>query len=438
MIHLIGIKGAGMASLAAILQDLGYEVQGSDLPRHFFTEETLRQRNIPVFDFDPKNIAGPLTVIIGNAFHDDFPEVAAALASPLAECYRYHDYVGKLMCDFQSFSVAGSHGKTTTATMLSDMLMADAPCAYLIGDGNGKVETGAKRLVVESCEFRRHFLSYYPDYAIFTNVELDHVDYYKSREDYYRAYEEFAENVKRKIVLYGDDPEVRALKIDKDKTVYYGEEPGNDIQAYEVIQYNDKAEFKVKAYGRFYGSYRLPLVGKHMLANALACIGIGYLLGMDSDISQQGLSTFKGARRRYVVEEQGDNVFIDDYAHHPTEVDMTIKATKLRYPNKKIVAVFKPHRASRLVRFIDEYENALRQADYCGVCEFTSIDDFDDGTEISVSYLTKRIPDCRIFRETAEDVNYLAGLAPAVFLFMSSKDIYDFATALKTELSNRQ
>lgn len=436
MIHLIGIKGTGMASLACILADLDYNVQGSDLSRHFFTEEPLIERGIEIFEFDPLNIKDDMTVIIGNAFHDGFPEVKAALDNSKVKCYRYHNFLGELMQNYQSISVAGSHGKTTTTTMLSTMLNEDSPCGYLIGDGTGALSKESLRFVVESCEFRRHFLSYFPDYAIITNAELDHVDYFKSVEDYHYAYEEFALNIKNKIALYGDDAETKALNIASEKAIYYGEEDFNDVQALSIKQSSSRIEFDVLVYKEPFGSFNLPLVGKHMLANALACITIGYLLGLSAKTMQDGLSKFKGAKRRFVIEEIGDNVFIDDYAHHSTEVNMTIQAAKTRYPDKKIVAVFKPHRASRLVRFLDAYINALRQADFSGVCEFTSIDDFDDGTEVSVSYLTEKVPGCKVFNETDEDADYLASLNPAVYLFMSSKDIYDFASAVKMRVIN--
>ncbi len=434
MIHFIGIKGTGMAALACILKDLNYEVQGSDLSNHFFTEEPLINRNIPIMNFDKNNIQDGMTVIIGNAFHDDFPEVEAALANPRVKASRYHQYLGELMKNYHSIAVSGSHGKTTTATMLSNMLAASGPCGYLIGDGSGAMPKAAKHFVVEACEFRRHFLQYYPDYAIITNAELDHVDYFKDAADYHLAYEQFADNVRFKVALFGDDPETKALKIEAGKAVYYGCNRENDIQAVNLQQFHDHCEFDVLAFKQFFGHFSLPIVGEHLLADALACITIGYLQNIGAEKIQEGLAQFRGAKRRYVVADYGDNVFIDDYAHHSTEVAMTIKATKMRYPAKRIVAIFKPHRASRLLRFLPQYIEALKQADYSGVCEFTSIDDFDDGTEASVAVLTKEVPGCRLFREEPEDVAYLASLAPAVFLFMSSKDIYDFAAAVKKAL----
>lgn len=437
MIFFIGIKGTGMAALACMLKDLGNEVAGSDLSRHFFTQDQLELKNIPIHDFASTNILDNMTVIIGNAFDDDFCEVATALANPTIKSYRYHQYLGKLLENYQSYAVAGSHGKTTTTAMLSTMFNHFEDCGYLIGDGTGYLPPQAKRLVIEACEFRRHFLSYYPDFAIITNVEIDHVDYFNNEQDYRHAFEEFAMNVKNKVIMFGDDGEVRKLAISENKKFYFGFEIDNDLYAFNIDQQASQVDFDVKINNQYFGHFQLPLVGKHLVADTLACIAMGWLSGMSAANIQKGLSDFQGAKRRYVISTIGENIFIDDYAHHPTEIKVTINATKTRYPNHKIVAIFKPHRASRLVSFVQAFEDALKLADVSGVCEFTSIDDFDDTTVTSVDYLTKRIPGCRVFVESFEDAKYLASLAPAVFLFMSSKDIYGFADLVKECLINR-
>ena len=186
MYYFIGIKGTGMASLACILYDLGYEVCGSDQPKHFFTEDELVKRGIRIYDFDPANIKEEYTVIIGNAFLEDFPEVIAA--RKLCKCYRYHEFLGELMKDYVGVSICGSHGKTTTTTIAKTVLSRFEKTGYLIGDGEGFMEKDSHYLTVESCEFRRHFLAYHPQYAIITNIEIDHVDYFKDEIDYFISY----------------------------------------------------------------------------------------------------------------------------------------------------------------------------------------------------------------------------------------------------------
>ena len=173
MYYFIGIKGTGMASLAVMLHDLGHEVCGSDLEKHFFTEDELVRRGITILPFDPDNIKAEYTVIIGNAFLEDFPEVIRA--RELCKCYRYHEFLGELMKDYKSISICGSHGKTTTTTLTKTVFSAFKNTGYLIGDGEGFLTEDSEYLCVESDEFRRHFLAYHPMYAIITNIEMGSV-----------------------------------------------------------------------------------------------------------------------------------------------------------------------------------------------------------------------------------------------------------------------
>lgn len=431
MFYFIGIKGTGMSALACILHDLGNEVAGSDLDKHFFTEEPLRQRNIRIDDFNPDNISDNMTVIIGNAFLEDFPQVVKARNNKTCTCYRYHEYLGEFMEGYNTICVAGSHGKTTTTGMLASMLNNSFPSGYLIGDGSGYVNSDTQYLCVEACEYRRHFLAYRPDYAIITNVEIDHVDYFKSEEDYARAYEEFSENVKKALVIYGDDSNTRNLKIAKEH-YWYGLDPNNDdFYALNIKETSINMEFDVYFRQEFIYHFNLPFVGRHLLWNALGVIAIGVLEGLSGEKIEEGLSLFKGVKRRFVIEHHGDNVFVDDYAHHPTEVKITIEAAKKRFPDKKIVAIFKPHRVSRVYYFAKQFADALALADVVYLCDFTSIDDKEEGIDIDISYLQNLIPNSNILPENDEGAKLLAGEGPCCYLFMSSKDIYHLSDLVK-------
>ena len=426
----IGIKGTGMASLAAILHDLGYEVAGSDLEKHFFTEEGLIERNIPIYPFSKNNIKDGMTVIIGNAFGDDFEEAAQALNNPNVTCYRYHVFLGKLIENYNSICIAGSHGKTTTTGMMSAMLSHEKPTAFLIGDGTGKVSKDSEYFVLEACEYRRHFLAYHPNYAVITNVEIDHVDYFKSEEDYGRAYEEFASQVSKKIIIFGDDNQARALKL-PENVIWYGVGENNDVRAINIEETSTNMTFDVLYKQEVFGHFILPFVGTHLLWNSLAVITLGILEGIESEKIENGLASFTGVKRRFVIEEHGDSIYVDDYAHHPTEVGVTLDSVRKRYPDRKIVAVFKPHRVSRVQYFAQQFADALSKADVVGVCDFTSIDDFEDGIDIDITYLTDRIENSYIFTETDDEARFLASLTPCVYVFMSSKDIYPFMEKVK-------
>ena len=432
MYYFIGIKGTGMASLAIMLNDLGYKVCGSDLDKHFFTQDNLEKRNIEILSFNKDNIKDNMTVIIGNAFDEEFIEVKQARNNTTCKTYRYHEFVGEFMKNYKSISVCGSHGKTTTTGMLSSMLQSKYNTGYLIGDGTGYIDNKSELFVLESCEFRRHFLAYYPDYAIITNIEIDHVDYFKDEKDYLNAYIEFSNNVKKALFVFGDDEKTRQFKTNK-KHYFYGLNDNNDLIAKNLIEYSDHMEFDVYFLDKFYGHYDLPFVGSHMLFNALGCIGIGILMDMDYKDIQEGLHDFKGVKRRYVVSEYKDNIFVDDYAHHPTEIAVTINATKKRYPNKEIVAIFKPHRVGRVYYFKEQFAKALSLADHVYLCDFTSIDDKEEGIDIDINYLKDEIKNSYVLSEDEQGAKLLAQYHNVVYLFMSSKDIYHLADLVKKQ-----
>ena len=437
MIYFIGIKGTGMAALACILHDLGYEVSGSDLEKHFFTEIPLIERGIQIIPFDTEPVPDNAIVIIGNAFDEDFNEVAEARRNSTCQCFRYHEYLGQFMKNYTSFCVAGSHGKTTTTGMLASMLNYTEPTGYLIGDGTGVIDSESTQLVVEACEFRRHFLAYDPEYAIITNIEIDHVDYFKDKDDYRMAYEQFSEHVKKSLVVFGDDEEIRRCHF-VCPYVTYGVNEGNDYRAVCIEESQVDMQFDVEVKGKKVYRFRLPFVGSHLLWNSLAVITVGLLRGIPCAEIEAGLQQFGGVKRRYVIETFGDNIFIDDYAHHPTEVSVTLDSTRQRYPNHKLIAIFKPHRASRVHYFRDEFAVALKKADEVMLCDFTSIDDHSDGIDIDIRYLQDVIEDSVVLSEDDKGAELLASYAPAVYLFMSSKDIYHLSDKVKYFLSKKE
>ncbi len=418
-----------MAALACMLKESGQLVEGSDLTKHFFTEEQLHDLQIPVHPFGVLPPEGS-TVIIGNAFKDDHPDVAAVKANPSLTIYRYHEYVGELTRRYTTIALTGSHGKTTTTTMMAAILSAYAPTAYLIGDGHGHLSADSRYLAIEADEYRRFFLAYFPKYAVVTNVDLDHVDYYKDEADYRSAYEAFANNVSSTLVLFGDDPEVRKLKLTKPH-LYYGIEPHNDVVAEILEEKPTFTRFNLVFKGNNLGEIRLPFSGRHLVWNALGTITVAVLEGIPISVIQEGIARFKGAARRFVVEDYGANVYIDDYAHHPTEVSVTIDAARLRYPHHKLVAIFKPHRVSRVYRFAKEFAVALDKADAVYLCDFTAIDDKEPGIDIDINYLKDRSSKAVVVTEDETGARTLAQEAPAVYLFMSSKDIYVLSDALK-------
>lgn len=429
--HFIGIKGTGMAALACILHDQNVEVTGSDIPKYIFTQDGLVERNIPFTTFDAKNIKDGDTVIVGLAFDKNHPEVKAAYENETCQVYRYNEYLGKLLEDYTSICVAGTHGKSTTTGLISNVLKLQNQTAYLIGDGHGAMPEEAKNFVLESCEFKRHFLAYHPDYAIITNVELDHIDYYKDMDDYVLAFQQFAHQIKKGAVIFGDDSHLKTLDY-KVPFVTYGMEDGNDYQAKNREQGDFGMKFDVFYKGKFLSHVELPEVGDPFMQDALGTFALAHMMGMDPKDIVYGLQGYKGIARRFVIEEVKDSVLIDDYAHHPTAIRYMIDSARKKYPGKKVVALYKPDRYSRLQAFLKDFASAMNTADKVCLCDFPKNAVREDETiTVTIQDLMDLCPGASLLDIDDASAEYLNTLTPAVFVFMSSKDIYLLKDKLK-------
>ncbi len=421
MYYFIGIKGTGMSALASLLHDLGYEVKGSDVERHFFTEKGLIERNIEILPYNEDNIQKDMTIIRGNAIKDDHPELIRAEVKGL-KIYKYEEMVGKLTKMFKTITVAGCHGKTTTSSMLHHVLNNIDGSNCLIGDGTGFANKDNKYFVLEACEYKRHFLSYHPYYAIITNIELDHVDYYKDMDDLISAYKDYANNAEKMVIACGDDQYTHSLDINK-PIFYYGLDEDNDIIAKNVEYTDSGVTFDVFVEDNYYGHFDLPLFGKHMLLNSLAVIGICYYERIEAKEVGKILKTFKGARRRFSETIVEDNIVVDDYAHHPTELKYTIKSAKQKYPDKKIVAVWGPHTYSRTAAFKDEYIEVLKDVDKAYIMDIYGAREKEEDFNIKSEDIIKEIPNAEKIKD---DLKSLLKHHNSVILFMSPNDLTEF------------
>lgn len=423
MYYFIGIKGSGMASLALILHDLGYEVAGSDIDKYIFIEEDLRKNGIPIYSFDKENIKDGYHVIIGNAFDESNEEVKAAKENPNVITHTYYDFLGHLMNQYVSIGIAGTHGKTTTTGMAYHLFEEFDKTSVLIGDGTGHAVNDSKYFIAETCEYKDHFLHYYPNYIIINNIELDHVDYFKSMDQYTQSFENYANQAKDTVIVWGDDSYLNKLNYQK-RVIKFGLKDHNDVIAKNIITSDKGLSFDVYIHRELFGHFNLPFFGMHMLYNSLAVLTLGYLEGMEAEYIERRLSTFEGVKRRYTVKEVGDCVYVDDYAHHPTAVKFVIEATRTRYPGKQIVALFKPDRFSRILRFAKEFAEAMDLADYPYLCHFPENAVKEEGIDIDITEIGQYIPRAQIIDEDEEAARLLAQYDNVVYLFMSSKDIY--------------
>ena len=430
--HFVGIKGSGMSALALILHEEGYKVQGSDIAKYFFTQQSLEENNIPIFEFSADNITEGLTIIAGNAFPDEHEEIVRAkeLGLPVI---RYHDFIGEKIQDHISVAVTGSHGKTTTTGLLSHVVSHIDDTSYLIGDGTGHGVEDAEYFVLEACEYRRHFLAYKADYAIITNVDFDHPDYYKSIDDVAEAFDTFALQTKKRVIACGDDKLLRELKSDVPVT-YYGLEDGNNVQAKNIKKDTEGSSFDVYIDGQFHHHFFIPAYGDHNIQNALSVIAFAHHENLDTDKVAENLESFKGVKRRFSQKEISDTVIIDDYAHHPAEIKATIDAARQKYPNREIVAVFQPHTFSRTVALLSEFGETLGEADVVYLCEiFTSAREKEGDV---------RIEDLFDKTKNAKDILNLDDISPLldhkgdVVIFMGAGDIQKFEQAFQKLLTD--
>ena len=396
--HFVGIKGSGMSSLAQIMHDLGHEVQGSDIEKYVFTEVALRNKGIKILPFDVENIKEGMVVIQGNAFSDNHEEIVKAHELKL-DVIKYHDFLGHVINQYTSVAVTGAHGKTSTTGLLSHVMNGDKKTSFLIGDGTGMGLPGSDYFAFEACEYRRHFLSYHPDYAIMTNIDFDHPDYFKNIEDVYDAFQDMAHNVKKAIIAWGDDDYLRKLEADV-PIYYYGFKETDDIYA-KNIQITEKGtQFDVYTNGEFYDQFLSPQFGDHNILNALSVIAISYLEKMNVDNIKDALVTFGGVKRRFNETKVSNQVLVDDYAHHPREISATIESARKKYPQKEVVAVFQPHTFSRTQAFLDEFASSLSKADRVFLCEiFGSIR--ENTGELTIQDLIERIDGSSLINENS-------------------------------------
>ena len=431
--HFIGIKGSGMSSLAQIAYDMGHEVQGSDEETYFFTQEKLEQRNIPMYGYNVENIKEGFEVILGNAFDETHIEYRAAKELGL-KIYTYSQFLGKLLDEIPSIAVTGAHGKTTTSTMVSNIFKHNFVTSYLIGDGTGHGEKNSDYIIAEACEYYRHFLAYHPNYAIVTNIDFDHPDYFNDEHDMFDAFQSFVNQVKDTVVICGDDHLASQLKPSTAKVVTYGFNEGNDYQIKNVKTTSENSEFDVYRNSELLGTFTMAVFGLHDISNATSAIALADICGLSTDEIQQSLGSYHHAERRFTEYKVGTNVVVDDYAHHPSEIKATIDSARRKYSDKQIIAIFQPHTYTRTAKFLNEFAESLLTADKVFLCPiFASVREKEK--IVGIEDLQKVTPGSEIIygEENFDKLNF----DNSVILFMGAGNINKLCNKFVEQNSNK-
>lgn len=429
--YFVGIKGTGMASLARLLHDQGNTVLGSDIDKETFTQRPLEEAGISVLSFNPGNLRDGMIVIQGNAFGDDQPEIKRAHQMGL-EVLSYPEAVEQQVQRFTSIGIAGAHGKTSTTALLSHTMHKVAKTNYLIGDGVGHGEPDARFFVFEADEYRDHFLAYHPDYAIMTNIDFDHPDYFKDINDVRQSFEQFGSQVKKAVFAWGDDDNLRQLHLAV-PIYYYGTGDNDDFRAVNIKRTSQGSTYDAYFRDQKLGTFTIHLYGQHSILNSLAVIAVAYMEHEDLDQIQQELAQFSGVKRRFCETDIADMKIIDDYAHHPSEIKATLDAARQKFPDKEIVAVFQPHTYSRLAAYLQEFGKVLSAADDVFVTPiFGSIREHSG--KVSRRDLEALIPGSHDI--DMKSLSQLFEFHNAVVIFMGAGDIEKFEDAYKKMLEN--
>ncbi len=418
--YCIGIKGTGMSTLAQILCDLGNEVSGYDDAKDYkFTQKGLDDRNIKIYYDNNHEIDKDTIVTYSVAFKEDHPEMQRVKKLGLT-IKKYNEIMQDVIKEFKTIGVSGTHGKTSTCSMIRHILEETIGCNYFIGAGDGKVSRDNEYYVVESDEFNRHFTAYHPTYSIITNIEKEHMECYKDIDDIRNTFEIFANQTKELVIANGDNEETRKINYNT-KVLFYGFNENNDVVIKNLELKEDGSIFDVYINNELYGNFDIPLFGKHMVANATSAITFCKEIGLSYEQIHRALETFVNAKRRMETEVVGTTTIIDDYAHHPTEIKVTLEGVKQKYPNSKIVVVFRPNTYSRTKDFTNEFIDALQVADKVYMTEVSANrEKQEDYPGVSSHLIIDKIPNGEMVEE--ETIDKLLKEKGNVVVFMGCAD----------------
>jgi len=371
-IHFVGIGGIGMSGIAEVLLNLGYTVSGSDLADSEVTRRLVRLGVRYSTGHQAKNVERADVVVVSSAVTADNVEVLAAKAHKIPVIPRA-EMLAELMRMKYGVAVAGSHGKTTTTSLIASVLAQGGldPTLVIGGrlnslGGNAKLGQG-QFMVAEADESDGSFLKLTPMVAVVTTIDREHLDFYRSLTEIQKAFEEFL----NKVPFYGfcvvcaDEPNIRAILPSLSKKVFtYGLQGDVDYSAHEVQSQGFGSTFLAKRHGKVLGPVVLNIPGLHNVANALAAIATGVELDLPFACIQEGLRAFSGIHRRFEVKGQARGItVVDDYGHHPTEIDATLHTARLVWPEHRLVVIFQPHRYSRTQALWREFCPPLLSAD---------------------------------------------------------------------------
>ncbi len=383
IIHFIGIGGIGMSGLALIMKGMGFKIQGSDISLNKNIER-LKKNNIKVFiGHNKNNIKKATILVISSAIKNNNSEILFAKKKNLP-IYKRGDMLGHITSLTKNIAIVGSHGKTTTTSLISVIFSKTKLDPTIINGGvinslgNSAKLGKSKWSILELDESDGSFIKVLPTYSIITNIDREHMDYYKSMDKLFSLFEEFISKVPsfgKSFICLDDKNNKKLIDKIKFKNFYtYGQSNKSQFQIKKVTQAKNFSKFDldIRLQGKknvVIKNIKIPLIGLHNIRNATAAIAVSFVIGISKDVIKKSLNEFKGVQRRFnkIFEYRGAD-FFDDYAHHPSEIKEVLNGVKEVYKEENIICIFQPHRISRLKDLKKEFTYAFKNANQVILC----------------------------------------------------------------------
>ncbi len=382
LIHFVGIGGIGMSGLALVMNELGFKIQGSDISSNKNIER-LKEKKVEIFlNHKKKNIKGSTILVISSAIASNNLEIKEAKKLKLP-IYTRGEMLGHIVSLMRNVAVTGSHGKTTTTSLISSIFSQAKLDPTIINGGvlnsfGNSAKLGKSNwCIIESDESDGSFLKIPYTYSIVTNIDNEHLDYYKSINNLKKKFSEFIEktpSLGKTFVCIDDKYNKEVLKKIKNKNFYsYGMNKKANFQILNIFQniYFSKFDLKINipAKKKIIKNIKIPLIGFHNIKNATAALAVAFSIGVSENIIKKGLSKFKGVERRFnYLFKHNDAIFFDDYAHHPTEISSVLDGVRKVYKKKEIICIFQPHRISRVKNLKLDFSKSFKKADTVILC----------------------------------------------------------------------
>ncbi|MCS7245622.1 MAG: UDP-N-acetylmuramate--L-alanine ligase [candidate division WOR-3 bacterium] len=438
-IHFVGIGGVGMSGIAEVLHNIGFIVSGSDISRK---DTTIRLENLGIkvyYEHSVDNVLDKDILVYSSAIGFDNPELLKAQELGIPIIPRA-EMLAEIMRVKFSIAVSGAHGKTTTTSMIGYAIRELEPTIIVGGilkGIEGTVKLGKSDfLVAEADESDRSFLRLFPSIAVITNIDREHLDTYKNLIDIKRTFLEFANSVPfyGAVIINLDDINNRdIIPFVEKRIITYGIDNNAFINARNIEIEDFGSSYKLYISNRFVSKVRLRVPGIHNIKNSLSAIAVAYDLDLELKSAIEGLYEFTGVRRRFEIKGYfGKSILIDDYGHHPTEIESVINTARNYFKNKKLVVVFQPHRYTRTKFLYNDFARVLSIADEVILLPIYSAGEkpiAGVSSELIYNKLSEISRDCKLFNDKSEVVEYLSKYkdAESVIITLGAGDVYKIA-----------